>query len=216
MFINFGTGSYEEAKFGINNQLRFILKLLISLGLIGAILYFIDFKRLAELAVNLNPLYLIGVVGVIYLDRMLMAYKWGILSRALNVRVPFFISFRLYFVAPLIGMFLPLNIGEDMFRVYSLSRYKVDTKAVLTSIIMERGLGLIAVVMACIVSLVLAFYLLQGSMSHFSGIGWALGVGAIASLSLIGATYGIFNGVFDEWVGKLAKIPFVYRLHEIY
>jgi uncharacterized membrane protein YbhN (UPF0104 family) len=134
MFINFGTGSYEEAKFGINNQLRFILKLLISLGLIGAILYFIDFKRLAELAVNLNPLYLIGVVGVIYLDRMLMAYKWGNLLRALNVRVPFFISLRLYFVAPLIGMFLPVNIGEDMFRVYSLSWYKVATKALLIPI----------------------------------------------------------------------------------
>jgi uncharacterized protein (TIRG00374 family) len=206
----------KKPNFGINNRLRFILKLLISLGLIGAILYFIDFKRLVELAVNLNPMYLIGAVGVIYLDRMLMAYKWGILSRALQVRVPFFISFRLYFVAPLLGMFLPLNIGEDMFRVYSLSRYKVSTKAVLTSIIMERGLGLIAVVMMCIVSLVLAFYLLQGSMSHFSGIGWALGVGAVASLSLIGATYGIFNGVFDNWAEKLARIPVVSRFHEIY
>jgi uncharacterized membrane protein YbhN (UPF0104 family) len=97
-----------------------------------------------------------------------------------------------------------------MFRVYSLSRYEVST------IIMERGLGLIAVVMMCIVSLVLAFYLLQGGMSHFSGIGWALGVGAVASLSLIGATYGIFNGVFDNWAEKLARIPLVSRFHEIY
>jgi uncharacterized membrane protein YbhN (UPF0104 family) len=74
------------------------------------------------------------VIVLFYSDRGLMAYKWGLLLHRFNIRVPLFTLTQIYLAAFTIGALLPTAIGGDLFRLYSLSRYKINVEAVIASI----------------------------------------------------------------------------------
>jgi hypothetical protein len=194
----------------------FVLKLNLSLGLIGLIIYFVDFQVLVDSIVNLNPWYLGVVFILIYVDRGLMAYKWNQLLRAVNIGVPFTLLFRTYLIAPMVGMLLPSTIGGDIFRVYTLSRHKADARAVLASIVMERVIGFVAMLALVTVSLGLAFYLLRDSWAYFKAFGVVILLGAVVAAGMIGVALGGFRKVADHLASRLANLPFVNKLHQIY
>jgi uncharacterized protein (TIRG00374 family) len=193
-----------------------LVKILLSLALLGLVLYLVDFRELPGILVSLNPWYLLAFAALFYLDRVLMAYKWSPLLQALNVRVPFSLLFRLYLVAPLVGMVLPATIGVDAFRMYSLARHRVSARAVLTSIIVERMIGFIAMLVLASVSLGLAFYLMRDQWTDFARLGWLL-------LLLAGLAFVLLllaRGVCSKWIMSLAarfsKYPMVGKLQGLY
>ncbi len=200
----------------MKSQWKLILRLSISLVLIGLVLFFVDFRELVKILVNLNPWYLPTFVALIYLDRALMAYKWGLLQQAVDVRVPFSFLFQIYTIAPLSGILLPSTLGGDIFRLYSLSRHKVNTKAVFASIIVERITGLVAMLILVAISLGLAFYLMGDSWNNFRGMVWALVVIAVIAAGLIGVMHSFFRGYVDKLAGRFTKYPIAGKLHQVY
>ena len=194
----------------------FLLKLLLSLGLLGGVLYFVDFREVAGILLRLNPWYLLAFAALFYLDRALMAYKWSPLLQALNVRVPFSILFRIYSVAPLVGMVLPATIGGDAFRVYSLARYQVSARSVLTSIIVERMIGFIAMLLLATFSLGLAFYLMRDRWADFAGLGWVLLLLAGLALALLLLMRVARSKWMMDTAVRLSRFPIVGKLHALY
>lgn len=176
------------------------LKLFLSLGLIGVVVYFVDLQELLEAIGNLNPWYLLPVVVLIYLDKALMAYKWGCLLRAVGIHIRFLVLFRTYLVACLSAVCLPSTIGGDIFRAYSLSRFKGNTKIIFASIIVERVIGIVVLLVVVLVSLGLAFFLMKDSWVQFSGIRWFLILVTVFTISMVVC----MSKAFREFVAKLA------------
>src|SRR6266498_1746819 len=105
----------------------FMIKLFTSLGLIGLVLYFVDYRELLNITLYLDRWYLLLViVGLLFFDRVLMAYKWNQLLRAVDIRVPFSRVFLIYTTARLPAIFLSSSVGADLFRIHGLSAYKVN------------------------------------------------------------------------------------------
>jgi glycosyltransferase 2 family protein len=194
----------------------FLVKLLLSLGLLGVVLYFVDFREFGSILVSLNPWYLLAFAALFYLDRALMAYKWSPLLQALNVRVPFPVLFRIYSVAPLVGMVLSVTIGGDAFRVYSLARYRVSAQTALVSIIVERMIGFVVMLALTAVSLGLAFYLMRDKWVDFGGLSWLLLslAGLVLILRLLACGAGSQRAMgLRVW---LARFPMAGKLRALY
>jgi uncharacterized protein (TIRG00374 family) len=198
------------------NWLWFILKLLLSFGLVGVILWFVDFRQVLEIILSLNAWYLFAAAILIYLDRLLMAYKWNQLLQAVDVRVPLFLLFRTYAVAPLSGILLPSTIGGDVFRLYSLSRRRVDTKAVFASMVVERMIGFTAGLLLASLSLALMSYLLRDSLVHVVGASSTLITGGLITAGLIGAMHPMSRRYAGKLVGRFAADSVVEKVHHIY
>ncbi len=197
-------------------SLSMALRLGITLALLGIVLYFVDFNEMADVITSMNPWYIPAVLTFIYLDRALMAYKWGLLLRALKVNVPFSCLFRLYSVAPVVSTILPSTVGGDLFRLYALSRLRVSMRPVIASIILERSIGFIAMLTFAAFSLGLAFYLLG---VHWNPLDsewvWALGftvvIAAIVAMALLIA----FRGQMGRLLQRLARQPLVNKVIKV-
>jgi uncharacterized protein (TIRG00374 family) len=79
-------------------------------------------------------------------DRFLMAWKWGILLRALGVRLPFARLIRIYYQGTAAGVFLPSSIGGDLLRAYLVSWHTGATHEVYGSLLMEKIMGILSAV----------------------------------------------------------------------
>src|SRR4051794_6490652 len=86
-----------------------------------------------------------------------MAYRWLVLLCALTPgsRPPFGAVLRIFFVSTFVGTFLP-SVGGDLYRAYSLSRLDVSGVESAASVLMDRVLGVMAIVIVGIAALALA------------------------------------------------------------
>ncbi len=135
---------------------------------------------------------------LVLVDRTLMAYRWLVLLRPFSgPRGPRFGAvMRIFFVSTFVGTFLPASIGGDAVRAYALARTGVDAPASVASVLMDRMLGVLSVLIMAVVGLTFAGQLVRDPI-----VLTALGVTAIicAATAVV-----VFSQRADALVRKLA------------
>jgi uncharacterized protein (TIRG00374 family) len=91
-------------------------------------------------------------------DRVLMAYRWLTLLSPLNPtdRPHLSAVMRIFFVSTFVGTFLPASIGGDAVRAYALSRQGVRAVDAVASVLMDRLLGVVSILLVGVAGAVLA------------------------------------------------------------
>lgn len=133
------------------------LRLAIAVALTTFILWKADPAQVLRITTNADWRWIGAAVSLVLVDRTLMAYRWMVLLCALTPgsRPPFGAVLRIFFVSTFIGTFLP-SVGGDLYRAYSLSRMQVSGVESAASVLMDRLLGVLSIVLVGIVALLLA------------------------------------------------------------
>lgn len=97
-------------------------------------------------------------VLLVLADRTLMAYRWLVLLRPFSgpggPRVG--AVMRIFFVSTFVGTFLPASVGGDAVRAYALAQEGVDAPASVASVLMDRMLGVLSLLVMAVVGLLFA------------------------------------------------------------
>lgn len=206
----------DERRRRTRNRWLFVLKIAISFGLLGLILYFVDYLEFVDVLASMNPWYMLALIALINVDRVLMAYKWSPLLGVFSIRIPLIYLIRVYSVAPLAGMAMPSSIGGDLFRIYSLSRYKVNKSAVMASMIVERGIGVAAILVPVGLSVVVAIFLLRNEFAEFNGVIWTAAIGVLLAAVATWSVYRVSRRGIDRIIEKISKYPLLGKFAGVY
>ena len=141
---------------------NYFWRLLVSLLLLLFLIRFVNPKEFAHLLRNLSLPYLIGYFALIFVDRLIMAYKWKILLDAKGVHSSLMELIVVYFKGTFIGNLLPTSLGGDAVRAYELSKNAKTVVDVISSIIMERFLGFISSALMAILVIPLLYLFITG------------------------------------------------------
>jgi hypothetical protein len=97
-------------------------------------------------------------VLLVLVDRTLMAYRWLVLLRPFSGPdgPRFGAVMRIFFVSTFVGTFLPASVGGDAVRAYALARERVDASAAVASVLMDRMLGVLSILVMAVVGLAFA------------------------------------------------------------
>jgi uncharacterized protein (TIRG00374 family) len=79
-------------------------------------------------------------------DRLVMAYKWGLLLRVAGVASPMPRIIAIFYQANFVGTFLPSHVGGDVLRAYWVMKDSGIGHPVAASLLVERILGLVSAV----------------------------------------------------------------------
>jgi uncharacterized protein (TIRG00374 family) len=138
-------------------------------------------------------------VALVAADRSLMAYRWVVLLRALDpdARPRLGAILRVFFLSTFTGTFLP-SIGGDVVRAYSLSSLGVSGAASTASVLMDRLLGVLSI-------------LILGAAAAWSAGGSLVDRGMIvtlgaATLFCIGAAVVVFNERAATLLGRVMQL----------
>src|SRR4051812_10498878 len=99
-------------------------------------------------------MWIAAAIGLVLIDRTLMAMRWTELLVALTPgsRPPLGAVLRVFFVSSFVSNFVP-SVGADLYRAYELSRHNVHLAESTASVLMDRALGVLSVVMVAAVAL---------------------------------------------------------------
>jgi glycosyltransferase 2 family protein len=183
---------------GLTNWLqrfRFILRLVVTLSLLGFLISRIDFKRLPETISSIYWLPLVIAFGFGHVDRLLMAVKWRLLIKPRGLSVSLSDAITTTYMGNFGGQFLPGGIGADVVRVYLLRKLHLPTVSVAASILLERILGLYAHIVVALIALGIASL---GIVSISNKLAWII--------ILLFVFYTIaFALTFAPWAERLLK-----------
>lgn len=159
----------------------FLFRFLVSLAAVAAIFFFIDFGDLRKLPLSLRPGWAVVVILLCTADRLMMAWKWRILLTAGGIGAPFSRLVKIYYIGNFFGSFLPSTVGIDALRTWKLAREEGKGMVILSSVVLERILGFVALATFSAVSL--AAMLLLGQTTSRTLM--AVNLGALAAAVLI-------------------------------
>lgn len=133
----------------------FMLKLLVSVGLLGYFFTRIDGERFAETLASANFSYIAVALVVYLLTQAVSALRWTILTRPLGIRTPYKELTVYYFIGMFFNLFAPSTVGGDVSRVYYLAREQNkdhqkrapgSTVHAAVSVLMDRAIGMVVLI----------------------------------------------------------------------
>lgn len=132
----------------------FLLKLLISAGLIGYFLSRIHIERFLQTFASANLAYIALALGVYLVAQGIAAVRWATLARPLGIKTPFKDLIQYYLIGMFFNLFAPSTVGGDVTRVYYLVKDEeaqakgrpVTTVHAAMSVLMDRAIGMVVLV----------------------------------------------------------------------
>lgn len=139
----------------IRGRLANLFRIAMSAAGIAAVLLTQDLHQVAQLLGNLDWWPFVASMFLFLLGTFVRAYRWGALVWALGIKASWLRLTGLFFVGTFYNLFLPTGIGGDAIKMYELSRGEEDAAPAISSVLVDRFLGLF--VLFALALLVLAF-----------------------------------------------------------
>jgi uncharacterized protein (TIRG00374 family) len=185
-------------------------KLAVSLLLLALLFSRLDVAQLWQSARQASVPWLVVALGLYTLNIATSAWRWHLLLEAQHIRVPGRTLFGSLLVAVFFNNFLPSNIGGDVIRIRDTAQAAGSKTLATTVVLVDRGLGLMALV------LIAAFGATFATGLHGSGsspvwpswlwtvffVGTAITVPAMYSPAGVRRVLQPLTILHPEWVGE--------------
>jgi uncharacterized protein (TIRG00374 family) len=131
-----------------------LLRLFVGVGLTALVLYWSHPSDIIGAAASADWKWIAAAIALVLVDRTLMAMRWIDLLVALTpgTRPPLGVVLRTFFTSSFVSNFVP-SVGADLYRAYELSRYNVHLAESTASVLMDRALGVLSVVLVAAIAL---------------------------------------------------------------
>lgn len=176
------------------------LRIAVAVALTAYILFKSSPEAVVRAAAGARGSWLALAVALVVVDRAVNAYRWVVLLRALTPgsRPPLVAVMHIFFVSSFVGNFLP-SIGGDVYRAYQLAQIGVRSSEAAASVVMDRIVGVLSMVMVAACAL---FFLRELELP-----------GVIPALLLVTAACAVaaaavFSSAVAAWtVAVLERLP---------
>ncbi|MBI2410370.1 MAG: flippase-like domain-containing protein [Candidatus Kerfeldbacteria bacterium] len=129
-----------------NTWISFVLKLTGTLLLCAVILARMDLSQVGHLLVNVQPEPVVIMLVIWFMALVVSALRWQSVLTGYGLRQTLWQTISLYWIGSFFNNFLPTSIGGDSYKFLHVRKiFPGKDAAILSSLIVERGCGLIAI-----------------------------------------------------------------------
>jgi len=140
----------------LKKTLLFILKACVSVSLLTFLLVNIDWDTVFNSLGSANIYLLVFASFLNFVERLEMTYKWNLLIKIRNIFVSFGRLFWINAIGSFLGLFLPSSVGTDVVRGYYLVRNNSEKSVSISSVFVDRVLGMFALLILGVISVFFA------------------------------------------------------------
>ena len=139
-----------------------IAKTLVTLGLIWLIVDKVEFSEVAARLRQMDAVWLGAACLLILLQYATAALRWSLILRALDDRLPARKIVEIFLIGLFFNQALPSSIGGDALRIWRGYNAGLPLSRAVSSVLLDRALGFVALFVLAAVGLPWSFELLHG------------------------------------------------------
>lgn len=137
----------------MKDRLINLAKIVVTLALLAVIAFAVDLGQVWRSLATARWGDLLVALALYQVGIPIRAYRWQALLRAQGVRVPLLKLVNLYYVGTFFNSFLPSGFGGDVVKMYELSRHGSTSAASISSVLVDRLIGLLVLFAMALVAL---------------------------------------------------------------
>jgi uncharacterized protein (TIRG00374 family) len=160
-----------------------VLKLAVSIVLLALLFSWVDISALWQTARRASLPWLAVALGLYTINMIATSWRWYLLLEAQKVRIGKRSLFGSLLVAAFFNNFLPSNIGGDVIRISDTAKRAGSKTLATTIVLVDRGLGLMALVFVAAIGATVAVATQHGAMLIWPSWLWA---GFLAGVAVAG------------------------------
>ena len=130
-----------------NKKIKYGVKIAVSLILLLYLSFKIEFEEFKNILANARIEFLLFALFLVIVSVFLRTFRWKIILKAQNINEPYFKLLGIYFEGMFFDNFLPGRFGGDAVRMYRISQDSDKKIGRVTTVIIERGSGLFALLL---------------------------------------------------------------------
>ena len=180
------------------------VRLTVALVLLIWLLWISNPAQIWRVASSARAVPLLIAIGLTFFDRALMAWRWLALLAPVpgDARPSLRRVVRIFFVSTFVGTFLPASVGGDLVRAYALSSERVPIAISVASVVMDRALGVMSILLLGVVSVSIAPDRAPPGVAPILWLG-ALMCGALATVVFSARAAQRLDGIVERlpWAG---------------
>jgi uncharacterized membrane protein YbhN (UPF0104 family) len=142
---------------GLRKKLITVAKIAISAILIYFIFTKVDFKEVLDIVRKTNPFYLVLAILFFVASKVLASVRLNLFFHELGIKLTQKSNLKLYLLGMFYNLFLPGGIGGDAYKGYLIKKkFEVDTKKMVSVLVLDRLSGLLLLfIYACVLAVLL-------------------------------------------------------------
>ena len=181
-----------------------LIKIVVSTGLILALVWNVEWNEVRSHIHEFSPIPALGAILLLALQYPVSAWKWQQSLKLHGVDYPLGYLLRVICIAFFFNNFLPTTIGGDAYRAYRTFEHADRPAYPISSIIVERALGLVALALLGYIS---AIALVATGILHYKQelILASAVMGISVLLLLLGWKAGFLTKIEDK-LHKISKL----------
>ena len=154
-----------------------LARVIVGLALLSYLFHKVDIAHVWQGIRGVQLRYLIPAFALLLFGNLFGSLRWKVLLNAKGIAAPIRKLYSFYLVGFFFNMFLPTSVGGDVARAVDLSRHTRRTTDSLSSILVERVLGLMALSFMACLAMGLFFHLnpIRGLLALTLGVTALLG-----------------------------------------
>ena len=196
----------------VAGKLSFLIRIAVSIGLIAFMLSRLDLENMSRFLRRADVSLVLLTLVTVFIDRSFMVVRWMKLVEALDIQVRRLRVVKIFFLSTFFGSFLPSGVGGEAVRAVSFSRLTSRAVDSVASVVMDRLLGLLSMLLMGLMSLTV-FYRVYPHPA-LVGVVVVLTVAVVAALAL-GLSRTMHARVWlrgqENWLSKAAHAMGRYR-----
>lgn len=128
-------------------------KIVLSASLLFFLVTQLDTETIRDLILTADPVWFVLVFALYFAQILAATKRWSYVIESLRHHISFGTAFRLTMVGQFFNQCLPSNIGGDAMRMYYLRNAGIDTPVAISSVLLDRIMGLVVLIVLATVSL---------------------------------------------------------------
>jgi uncharacterized protein (TIRG00374 family) len=159
------------------------LKIIVSVSLLVFIFSSLDRQAFLRVVGQAHPAWLLAAMATALAGVVLRSFRWQLLLKALPVDVPLGELIAIYFIGFLFNNLLPSGLGGDAIRMLELSKHTERGSDAVTSVVVDRFLGLSSLQAIALVALLFDWQAVPAFVAYFTVV--SFGVSLVIGYLLI-------------------------------
>jgi uncharacterized membrane protein YbhN (UPF0104 family) len=154
--------------FILTDSIKLLIRILVTVSIFTLILRSVDINQIWATVEQAKPALLLIAILMQFGSTTVAAYRWQLIMHNLHFGQSFSFYWRCYFKAMFFNQGLPTSIGGDALRVLEVARQGFRKRDALYGVVLDRLVGLAALMLLNIVAYVFNPGLLPIQVYHFT------------------------------------------------
>ncbi len=168
----------ENRKSKLKSRLLFLAKIAVSVLLIAYLFRETNPADIGKRIAGADMAYLVAALAVICIITPLLGLRWYLVLKSIGSPLPFRAAVPISYIGMFFGQFLPAAVGSDAVRGWFAYRKGVGIRAAVTSLLVDRIFGLLALALIILASMPVLSDLTNSEVTYAAFAGSAGIVGA--------------------------------------